>query len=135
MAQQMQARMRSALSSAARRRAAEERVPLVVFGHSHEPVQERLPGGGRYINCGTWTWRADFTGAGKETWRDLFEHPERFTGDRQLTYARIDYDMIGRPYGCLMEYQADLPDDDEDGSGPAMSLWSRLLAWLRGLWS
>ncbi|MCL7454542.1 MAG: hypothetical protein M8467_16005 [Anaerolineae bacterium] len=135
MAQQMQARMRSALSNAARRRAAEERVPLVVFGHSHEPVQERLPGGGRYINCGTWTWQADFTGAGKETWRDLFEHPERFTGDRQLTYARIDYDMIGRPYGCLMKYQADLPDEDEDGSGPATSLWSRLLAWLRGLWS
>jgi len=135
MGEQLQARMRASLSDAAQRRAAEEKVPLVIFGHSHEPVQERLPGGGRYINCGTWTWRGDFSGAGKETWRDLFEHPERFTRDRQLTYVRIDYDPTGRPFGRLMQYQPNPEDLDEDGTNPPASFWSRLLAWLRGLWS
>ena len=135
MGEQIQARMRASLSDAARRRAAEEKVPLVIFGHSHEPVQERLPGGGRYINCGTWTWRGDFSGAGKEDWRDLFEHPERFTGDRQLTYVRIDYDPVGRPFGRLMQFEPGPDDLDGGGSDPRASLWSRLLAWLRGLWS
>jgi hypothetical protein len=133
--EQIQARMRASLSDAARRRAAEEKVPLVVFGHSHEPVQERLPGGGRYINCGTWTWRGDFSSAGRETWRDLFEHPERYTGDRLLTYVRIDYDPTGRPFGRLMEYKPKPEDLDEGDGTPPASFWSRLLAWLRGLWS
>jgi UDP-2,3-diacylglucosamine pyrophosphatase LpxH len=28
--------------------------PFVVFGHTHEPVHEGLPGGGAYVNSGTW---------------------------------------------------------------------------------
>jgi UDP-2,3-diacylglucosamine pyrophosphatase LpxH len=133
MGEQIQERMRASLSDAARRRAAEERVPLIIFGHSHEPVQERLPGGGRYINSGTWTWRGDFTGAGKETWRDLFAHPERFTADRQLTYVRIDYDTVGRPFGRLMEYVPGPDQPDGNGADPPAGCRSRLLAWLRGL--
>jgi UDP-2,3-diacylglucosamine pyrophosphatase LpxH len=132
MGRQIQERMHSALYDAARRCAAEARVPLVVFGHSHEPVQERLPRGGRYINSGTWTWRGDFTGLGKETWQDLFKHPERFTADRCLSYVRIDYDLQDRPYGRLMEYEPD--SSDQDGVEPSATFWYRVLSWFKGLW-
>jgi hypothetical protein len=28
--------------------------PLVVFGHTHDPMRISLPSGGEYMNCGTW---------------------------------------------------------------------------------
>ncbi len=28
--------------------------PYVVFGHTHDPLQMRMPSGATYINCGTW---------------------------------------------------------------------------------
>jgi hypothetical protein len=34
-----------------------------------------------------------------------------------------------------MRYQPNPEDLDEDGTNPPASFWSRLLAWLRGLWS
>lgn len=40
---------------AARKVAALLRVPVVVMGHTHRPVDERLGGGARYYNLGTWT--------------------------------------------------------------------------------
>lgn len=93
--------IRSSLHEAARQRAAEQGAGLVVFGHTHEPLVEALPDGACYINSGSWTWRADFTGEGKQSWNDLFAHPERFTQDRQLSYVRVDYDGAGKPVGQL----------------------------------
>lgn len=29
-------------------------VPLVIFGHTHEPLRMKMPSGATYINCGTW---------------------------------------------------------------------------------
>jgi UDP-2,3-diacylglucosamine pyrophosphatase LpxH len=131
----IRARVRSSLFEAASLRAAEEGVQLVTFGHTHEPGAEDLPGGGLYINSGTWTWRADLTASGERTWKDLFEHPEWFTGNRLLNYVRIDYDDAGQPAGRLMTYEA-VPAPEPEHQGPRQqptSLWARILAWLRGL--
>lgn len=104
MGDQVRQGVRSALSRAARQRAEESGAAVVLFGHTHDAEIEALPDGGAYVNSGTWTWRADFTGQGKSTWRDLFDHPERFTDDRRLSYARVDYDGEGRPSASLKEY-------------------------------
>jgi UDP-2,3-diacylglucosamine pyrophosphatase LpxH len=137
MGKQIQARANSSLFSAAQQRAVEEGVKLVTFGHTHDSSVEELPGSGVYINSGTWTWRADFSGAGKETWQDVFEHPERFTNDRLLNYVRIDYDDAGQPAGRLMTYEPGStpeppPEEGKPQEQPA-SLWDRILTWLRGL--
>jgi UDP-2,3-diacylglucosamine pyrophosphatase LpxH len=133
---QIRERINSALFEMAKIRAAEEGVKLVTFGHTHDAVEEELPDGGLYINSGTWTWLADFSGADKETWRDLFEHPELFTDDRQLSYVRIDYDQAGEPQGRLMTYEPDAsPAPEDEAEDPPLSLWNRFVAWLRGLWA
>jgi UDP-2,3-diacylglucosamine pyrophosphatase LpxH len=131
----IRSRVRSSLFEAARLRAAEEGIQLVTFGHTHDQGAEDLPGGGVYINSGTWTWRADLTTSGERTWKDLFEHPEWFTGDRLLNYVRIDYDDAGQPTGRLMIYEPGPlpgPEEEKPQQQPA-SLWDRILAWLRGL--
>jgi hypothetical protein len=136
MGDQVRERVNSSLYAMAGRRAAEEGVHLVTFGHTHDASVEPLPDGGVYINSGTWTWRADFSGEGKETWRDLFAHPERFTGDRKLNYVRIDYDEEGRPSGQLREYEPPPPPEVvEEGAVEApVSFWDGFLAQLRDLW-
>jgi UDP-2,3-diacylglucosamine pyrophosphatase LpxH len=131
----VRARVHSSLYEIAKIRAVEEGARLVSFGHTHDAAVEPLPNDGAYINSGTWTWRADFSGAGKETWRDLFEHPERFTGDRLLSYIRIDYDDAGQPAGRLLTYElppAPEPEPDPDPA-PPRSWWERFLAWLQGV--
>lgn len=130
MGDQARIQVRSALLDAARRIAAEEGAAVVVFGHSHEPLRQEFDGG-TYLNSGTWTWSGDFTGAGPETWRELFEHPERFTDDRRLSYVRVDYDGAGRPAGRLLE----VPRDALPPAPPRpRSFWSRALALLRDTW-
>jgi hypothetical protein len=117
----------------AARRAAEEGVQLVTFGHTHDASVEDLPEDGVYINSGTWTWRADFGGSGKETWKELFTHPERFTEDRNLTYVRFDYDQGGHPSGRLLRYEPGGRGlDPGEVDGPP-SIWHRIEDWLRRL--
>jgi UDP-2,3-diacylglucosamine pyrophosphatase LpxH len=136
MGDQVRERVNSSLYAMAGRRAAEEGVQLVTFGHTHDASVEPLPEGGVYINSGTWTWRADFSGEGKGTWRDLFAHPERFTGDRKLSYVRIDYDEEGRPSGQLLEYEPPPPPEvvNEETPETPLSFWDEILAELRDLW-
>ena len=134
MGDRVRARVGSSLYDMAAARAAEEGVRLVTFGHTHDAGIEELPGGGTYINSGTWTWRADFGSSGKETWQTLFLHPERFTEDRMLSYVRIDYDDEGQPSGQLMRYEPgargmSLGAIDQ---GP-LSIWHRIEDWLRTL--
>jgi len=104
MGEEIRQRMQLSLFDAARRRAMEEDVQFITFGHTHEAGEVLLPGGGVYVNSGTWTWKGDFTGQGQDIWRELFEHPERFTGDRLLSYVRVDYDEEDRPHGHLFEF-------------------------------
>jgi hypothetical protein len=87
-----------------------------------------------YINSGTWTWIADLGGDGKETWRELFQHPERFTNDRRLSYVRINYDEAGEPSGELLSYEPGEKPNPETSSEP-LSLWERITGWFRRLWA
>jgi UDP-2,3-diacylglucosamine pyrophosphatase LpxH len=130
----IRAQVHSSLYKAARERAREEGATVVTFGHTHDAGVEPLPNDGVYINSGTWTWRADFTGAGKETWQELFEYPERFTDDRLLSYVRIDYDDEGQPAGRLLAYEPSSGPEEESPEELA-SLWEWLLGWLRELWA
>jgi hypothetical protein len=132
----------------ARMRALEEGAKLVTFGHTHEASEEPMPDGGSYINSGTWTWTADFTRAGDQTWWDLFNQPERFTGSRRRSYVRIDYDEEGQPSGRLMIYEpSSTPGKtgekekeqrarkQEGAQEQASATWARFLAWLQHLWA
>lgn len=131
---QVRSRALSALSFQAACLAEKQKAAVVVFGHTHHPVQESLPGGATYINTGTWTWRADFSGAGKATWQDLFMHPERFTQDRLLTYARIEYDEAGQPSGRLLVYGSEGSHTWAPAPVWAGRVCDRVRSWLRGLW-
>ena len=133
MGDRVRTRVRSSLYDMAAARAAEEGVKLVSFGHTHDAGVEDLPGGSTYINSGTWTWRADLGGSGKETWKELFTHPERFTDDRVLSYVRIDYDGEGQPSGELRSYElaADGPGLEVWEGIP--SIWHRIEEWFRRL--
>ena len=133
MGDQIRLRVQSALYKIASLRAVEEKARLVIFGHTHDAGVEDLPDGSIYVNSGTWTWWVDFAAAGPETWRDLFEHPERYAHERRLTYVRIDYDEAGQPTGQLLaveplEEQAAPPPATPD---PEPSPWKRLAFWLR----
>jgi UDP-2,3-diacylglucosamine pyrophosphatase LpxH len=136
MGDQIREQVNSSLYKSAARCAAEKDVELVIFGHTHDAGLEPLPDGGVYINSGTWTWRADFSEAGARTWKELFEHPERFTEDRLLSYVRIDYDDAGQPTAQLLSYEPPpTPGPElEEPPQPEPSFWGRLLAWLRRIW-
>jgi UDP-2,3-diacylglucosamine pyrophosphatase LpxH len=131
MGENIRRRMVSALHEAARRLAVEHGVRLVVMGHTHEPVEEALPGGARYVNSGTWTWRLNLSGASSDVWRELFAHPERFTDEKRLTYVRVDYDVGGQPTGHLVDHRPLFP---MGGGGDGQTFWSRVLDWFRALW-
>ena len=135
MGNQVRERVNSSLYEMAVKRAREERVKLVTFGHTHDAGSEPLPDGGVYINSGTWTWRADFGEAGKKTWKDLFRHPERFTNDRRLSYVRIDYDEAGQPIGQLLRYEPRVQPGPTPSPVTLPSLWERIVNWLRGVWA
>ena len=135
MGNQVRERVNSSLYEMAVKRAREERVKLVTFGHTHDAGSEPLPGGGVYINSGTWTWRADLGEADEKTWKDLFEHPERFTNDRRLSYVRIDYDEAGQPIGQLLEYELQVQPGPTPSPVTSPSLWERIVNWLRGVWA
>ena len=133
MGDRVRKRVDSSLYDMAAAKAADEGVRLVSFGHTHDAGVEELPGGGRYINSGTWTWRADLGSRGKETWKELFTHPERFTEDRVLSYVRVDYDQNGQPWGELRTFEL-------AGDGPGIdileeipSIWHRIEEWFRRL--
>jgi len=123
-----QERARLALGRAAQKIATEKGAKLVVFGHTHLAGDEPLEGGARYLNSGAWVWCHDFSTADEATWRELFEHPEHFTGDRYLTHVRVDYDAAGQPVGRLVEYTG------QPQPGGCLGLLMRAWAWVqRGL--
>ena len=131
---QVRDQVHTSLYEAAERCAAESGARLVLFGHTHEPGIEILPGGATYINTGTWTWSGDFTRAGAKTWQELFRHPDKFANDRTLSFARIDYDDAGQPVGRCDVYlpQTVVPLDPESA---IRLLWQRLVDWFRRLWA
>jgi len=133
MGNKIRARVRSSLYEMAQVRAQEEGVKLVTFGHTHDASVEDLPGGGVYINSGTWTWRADLGSSDRDTWKELFTHPERFTENRRLSYVRIDYDDVGQPSGSLETFESE-DQGPSGGLGNGLpSIWHQIEDWLRRL--
>jgi hypothetical protein len=120
------------LAKAAEQLAQQHRASVVLFGHTHRPVNEPLVSGARYVNTGAWVWLMDFVNATDEQWRDLFAHPARYANRRRLNYARIDYDDDGKPSVQLLEFQ---PQSTPPTLTPAkpISLLERILEFIRKL--
>jgi UDP-2,3-diacylglucosamine pyrophosphatase LpxH len=123
MAQANRQRQHHLLRQAATEIADQEGANVIVFGHTHNPVQEQLENGSTYINAGCWI--EDFSQAEPETWQALFG------GDRlpqkeaaPLSYVRIDYNDNDIPTGKLMYFNQ---SDDAPRQKPG---WlARLLTW------
>jgi len=124
----------SALHQAAEARARETGAKIVVFGHTHEPLCERLEGGGLYLNTGTWTWWRDFAQAGLEDWKKFYAAPEKFMEEHYLTYARIDYDEFGQPHGRVLDYSGRLVIEGPREVVRPRSWWEAFVAWLTMAW-
>ncbi len=113
---------RSALHRVAERKRLQERARIIIFGHAHAPSVKSLSHDGVYLNTGTWTWAEDFTGRSHADWKRLMKNPERYTHRRRLTYARIDYDKVGRPSAELRRF---------DREAILKGIWQRLSGWRR----
>lgn len=100
MGQADQQRQRLMLRQAAQKIAEEEGARVVVFGHTHSPVQELLPSGRMYINTGS--WQQDLSDASPETWRKLFAgQAEPVDAGNRFPYARVEYDDQDNPTASL----------------------------------
>jgi UDP-2,3-diacylglucosamine pyrophosphatase LpxH len=122
-----------ALRRAAEVKAKETGAQIVVFGHIHDPLCERLESGGFYLNSGTWTWWRDFAEAGLDDWKEFYAAPEKFMDEHYLTYARIDYDEFGRPHGRVLDYSGRLVIECPEVVKPC-SWWEALVAWFIKAW-
>jgi len=125
MAQAEQEAMRSVLSVAAQQIIEQKKAKAVFFGHTHHAAFEKIGDDGYYINTGAWLWNEEMNDATRETWFELFNHPEKFTASRRLPYARVDYDTDGNPVPQLLDYSGQgFPPPSEH-----RSFWQRLYDW------
>ena len=98
-----QTQQQTLLCQAAEKIADQEGARVVLFGHTHHPIQETLSNGALYINTGSWI--ENFFDAPLETWEALFEGLHR-PGDTLsgLPYARIEYDENNIPSAQLLYF-------------------------------
>ncbi|HEY52003.1 MAG TPA: hypothetical protein G4N94_00925, partial [Caldilineae bacterium] len=116
------------LEEAAERIARKEGAQVILFGHIHEAIEKELPSGAIYLNTGTWIWKGDFSEATDETWQDLINHPEKYMNQRNLTYARIDFDKAGKLASARLEHAGQPPEPyPEPSPQPEPSLWAKLI--------
>ncbi len=107
---------------------------VVSFGHIHERVQKRLPGGALYLNTGTWIWKMNFKDAPDAVWRDLIAHPEKYMYRRELTYARVDIAENGRIIAARLLLADDPPGPPPPPEpAPDPNLWQQVVLGLRKL--
>lgn len=105
MARAAQRYQRSRLRQAAEEISRREGAEVVLFGHIHSPVEERLDSGGIYLNTGCWLWSEDFSDAMSETWQALFEGTYQFNpAAGRLPYVRIEYDDQEHPRAKLEDF-------------------------------
>lgn len=104
-----QARQQAALHRAAEEIAREQGAKVVLFGHTHYPVQEPLETDSIYINTGCWL--RDLSTAPPEIWQRLFAGTQDYADlQPRLPYTRIDYDEENNPEAQLLFFA--------DESGP-----------------
>jgi len=91
------------LRHAAQKISEQEGAKIILFGHTHYPIQEKLSTGSTYINTGSWV--EDFSDATQKTWEALFNgsrkpsHPPKW-----LPYARLDYNENDCPKVQLLYF-------------------------------
>lgn len=120
MAQAEQEQQQASLCKAAAQISQQEGARVVIFGHTHRPVQEMLETGGVYINTGCWI--PDLSEAGPELWQGLFNGSVQYHNlSLNLPYARIDYDDDNQPSAQLLDFAATLtlPPHDPPGKTPS----------------
>ena len=122
-----QAHQQSILRRAAEKIARQEGAQVILFGHTHHPVQESLTNGAVYINTGCWV--EDFSDDPPETWADLFQGLRQY-GDTlgRLPYARIDYAENEQPTGRLLYFAN--PNPISEANGQFKSFFERNFNWL-----
>ena len=120
------------MEEAAGQVATEHGARVVSFGHIHERVEKLLPTGAMYLNTGTWVWKADFSQAPDEVWRDLIAHPEKYMRQRHLTYARVDIAADGQITAARLLLANDPPDPPSPPDPmPPAGLWARFVLTVR----
>ncbi len=110
---QQQAMLRQAAEAIVDREGAK----IVLFGHTHHPIQEPIKHGNLYINTGSWI--ENFFDVPLETWEALFDGLQQ-PGDTLLClpYARIDYDEHNNPTAQLLYFNR---EKNIDSSAPIES--------------
>lgn len=107
-AQADQHQQQAALRRAAEEIARQQGARVVLFGHTHCPVQEILETGGIYLNTGCWL--PDLSNVSPETWPELFDRSQHTANLKpRLPYARIDYDEENNPYAQLLYFAQEDP--------------------------
>ncbi len=102
-----QQQQQAMLCLAAAEVAQQEGARVVVFGHTHRPMQEVFETGSVYINTGCWV--PDLSEAPPELWRGLFAGAVRYHDlPLRLPYARIDYDDDNQPRAQLLDFADEL---------------------------
>lgn len=98
-----QLRQRAMLYHAAQKLADPNKARIIVFGHTHHPVQMELGQGCEYVNTGSWI--ENLSDASPETWRALFSG-QLLPGQTgwALPYARIEYDADDNPSVQLLNF-------------------------------
>ncbi len=124
-------RERDSLVDAAEKIAEETGVRVVIFGHTHQPLQALLKDNRVYLNSGAWVWREDFSAAGPSTWADLFHHPEKYASQRDLSYVRVDYDKNGEPCARLLRVGSSRGIQKPRGKGCLVSPLALIRSLLR----
>jgi UDP-2,3-diacylglucosamine pyrophosphatase LpxH len=77
---------------------------VIVFGHTHRPLLERLGDDAIWVNCGSWQWLGGYDPLRPEVWQRLFANPHHVVPHQRLSYARIDYDDQDQPQAQLLDF-------------------------------
>jgi UDP-2,3-diacylglucosamine pyrophosphatase LpxH len=134
MARADQTQQRNALHRAAEEIAQREGAKVVVFGHTHHPVQEILETGSIYINTGCWL--RDFSKVSPELWQALFNGSRSYSDiPFCLPYARIDYDEDNHPTAQLLYFddksdQLPSPEAKPQPKNKPKSFFRKRFTWL-----
>lgn len=98
-----QQQQRAMLRQAAQEITDQEKAQVIIFGHTHEPIEDLLENDCIYINTGSWI--RDLSNISPNMWAALFNRGSKFEKlpDR-LPYARIDYDHNEMPQAKLLYF-------------------------------
>lgn len=127
-----QEQQETALHRAAEEIVRQQGARVVIFGHTHRPVQTILGTGAVYVNTGCWLH--DLSEASPEMWQALFNGSLRSQDlPLSLPYARIDYDEDNQPSAQLLDFATEVspshPELSEESPAGSREKKSNWLTW------